>query len=325
MTRRVFVAGGTGFLGSSLVKELLRQGRQVTVLGRDAGRIRVAHGGAVRPLPWDLPELDTASANESFRPAAEWETAIGEHHSVVNLVGDKAILRKFTPGNKRLIRDSRVKTTRRLVEALGKAPRPPAVLLCASAVGYYGSQPAGVVVDETSGPGTGFLAELCHEWENAALRAEALGIRVVLVRLGVVLGAQGGALPALTRRYRAGLGGPIGNGEQGFSFIHIDDAVAAIVRCLEDSTIRGPVNLVAPNPVSQLELSRTLADIVHRPALLRVPPLVMRLAYGEGAEAVVGGQWVHPGVLSRAGFTFRYPELRTALRAALAPDPTPAG
>jgi uncharacterized protein (TIGR01777 family) len=243
---------------------------------------------------------------------------MGGQNAVIHLAGETAVGRRYSDTMKQKIRDSRVKSTRRLVDALGLSDSRPEVLICASAVGFYGSAPDGVQMDEDSPAGNDFLAEVCHEWESAALRAELFGVRVVLVRLGVVLGAGGGALSNLLPPFRLGLGGRLGSGDQPFSWISLHDAVAAIIFCLEHENIRGPVNVVSPNCVTNRQFTRELADSLQRPALLRAPAWALRLALGEGADALLEGQRVVPRVLTREGFEFRYPDLNLALAAAIA-------
>lgn len=304
--QNVLVTGGTGFIGSRLVSALMDRGKSVSVLGRDAGRISLAFGGNARGIPWN--PLESGS----------WTTEMGAQDAVIHLAGEPAVGRRFSDTLKQKVRDSRVKSTRRLVDAIGLADSKPGVLICASAVGFYGSSSGGVQMDENSPAGNDFLAEVCHEWESAALRAELYGVRVVLARLAVVLGAGGGALSALLPAFRLGLGGRIGSGDQPFSWISLHDAVAALVFCMDHENIRGPVNFASPNSVTNRQFTQDLADAVHRPALLRAPAWALRLALGDGADTLLEGQRVVPTVLTREGFEFRYPDLNLALAAAIA-------
>ena len=302
----VLVTGGTGFIGSRLVSVLNDRGQSVSILGRDAGRIHRVFGGNARGIAWN--PLESGS----------WTSELGVQNAVVHLAGEPAVGRRYSDALKQKVRDSRVKSTRRLVDALGLADSKPEVLICASAVGFYGSAPDGVQMDESSPAGNDFLAEVCHEWESAALRAELFGIRVVLARFGVVLGAGGGALSNLLPLFRFGLGGRLGSGDQPFSWISLQDAVAAIVFCLEHENIRGPVNVVSPNCVTNRQFTRDLANSVQRPALMRAPAWALRLVLGEGAYTLLEGQRAVPTVLTREGFEFRYPDLNLALAAAIA-------
>jgi uncharacterized protein (TIGR01777 family) len=301
---RILVTGGTGFVGAALVENLLDDGHAVSVLGRDAGRIRVRFGSRARAVVW-------GDAND---PAFLREVA--GHDVVFNLAGEQAVGTRYTPGSKQRIRDSRVKTTRTLVEALCAVEPRPSLLISASAVGYYGVSSAAVTFDETFPCGTGFLAELCHEWEDAALRAEVRGLRVVLTRLGVVLGRGGGAFETMAQPFRLGVGGRIGDGQQPVSFISLSDCVRALRFCMEQPELRGPVNLSSPAPTDGSGVAMALGRVLGKPNWLPVPKLALRALYGEGAEALVKGQRVLPGVLTQLGFQFRHPTIDLAVAAA---------
>jgi hypothetical protein len=302
----ILVTGGTGFIGKRLVSTLLDSGRTVTVFGRDAGRIRLEFGGKARCIPWNFLESGT------------WTQELSGRDAIIHLAGEPAVGRRLTDTLKRKIRDSRVKSTRRLVDAIGQTSIKPKVLICASGVGVYGNRPSGGPLDETSPLGDDFMAEVCHEWESAAVRAELFGVRVVMARLGIVLGGRGGLIERLLPLFRTGFGGRLGSGQQPMSWISLDDVVSALLFCAERESVRGPVNVVAPNWVSNGQFTRALADAVQRSALLRVPEFALKLAFGEGAEVVLGGQQVTPALLLREGFEFRYPELPLALAAAIA-------
>lgn len=304
--KRVLVTGGTGFIGRRLVSRLLSDGHSVTVFGRDAGKIRAMFGGNAQAIPWD------------FLKSGEFARELGEQDAVIHLAGEPAVGRRLTDALRRQIRDSRVKTTRRLVDAIGQAPTKPGVFISASAIGFYGVMPGTEPLLESAPGGGDFLAEVCHEWESAACKADLFGVRVVLARFGIVLGANGGILSKLMPLFKFGLGGQISNGKQPMSWIALDDAVSALVFCMNDEAIKGPVNVVAPNPVSNEAFTRELADSLQRVAPFRVPAIVLRLALGDGAEMVLGGQRVVPSVLVREGFEFRYPDLKLALAAAIA-------
>jgi len=292
-------------LGSNLVESLLDDGHAVTVLGRDAGRIRMKFGSRAGVALLSGPD-DLA-----------WCEELGAHEVIVNLAGAQAVGRRFTPGSKQQIRDSRVKLTRNLIEALARSSRRPARLISASAVGYYGPRSPAVELDESSSVGSGFLAELCHEWESAALAAHDLGISVAVLRFGVVLGQGGGALPAMVRPFRLGLGGKIGDGRQDFSFVSLSDAIRAVRFCIDSPTLTGSINVTAPSPVTGKQLASALGRALHRPALLPVPALALRLLYGEGAEALISGQKAMPKRLIGAGFRWKHPTIELALAEAL--------
>jgi uncharacterized protein (TIGR01777 family) len=288
------------------VSRLLSEGHSVTIFGRDAGKIRAIFGGNAQAIPWD------------FLQSGEFSQQIGEQDAVIHLAGEPAAGRRLSDALRRKIRDSRVKTTRRLVDAMGQAPTKPKVFICASAIGFYGVMPGAETLDESAPGGSDFLAEVCHEWESAAQKADLFGVRVVLARMGVVLGGNGGMLAKLKPLFQLGLGGQISNGKQPMSWVALDDVVNALMFCMNSEAVRGPVNVVSPNPVNNETFTRELAESVQRMALFRVPALALRLAYGDGADIVLGGQRVRPSVLLREGFEFRYPELKLALAAAMA-------
>ena len=306
LVKRVLVTGGTGFIGRRLVSRLLSDGYSVTVIGRDAAKIRAIFGGNAQAVPWDSLQ------------SGQFAQELGEHDAVIHLSGESAAGRRLTDALRRKIRDSRVKTTRRLVDALGQAPRKPMVFICASAVGFYGVMPGAEPLEESAPVGNDFLAEVCHEWESAACKADLFGVRVVLARLGIVLGAKGGMLSRLMPLFQLGLGGQISGGTQPMSWVALDDAVSALIFCMNDEAIKGPVNVVSPNPVNNKGFTRELADSLQRMAPFRVPALALRLAFGDGADFLLGGQRAVPNVLLREGFEFRYPDLRLALAAAIA-------
>ncbi len=302
----ILVTGGTGFIGKRLVSTLISSGQTVTVFGRDAGRIRLEFGGNARGIPWN------------FLDSGTWTQELSGRDAIIHLAGEPAVGRRLTESLKRKIRDSRVKSTRRLVDAIGQTSVKPKVFICASGVGVYGNNPKSGPLDETAPVGEDFMAEICHEWESAAARAELFGVRVVSARLGIVVGAQGGIVERLLPLFRFGLGGRLGSGQQPMSWISLDDVVGALLFCAARESIRGPVNLVSPNWISNEQFTRDLAEAVQRSAFLRVPKAALRLAFGQGAEVLLGGQQVSPAVLLREGFEFRYPDLKLALAAAIA-------
>jgi uncharacterized protein (TIGR01777 family) len=235
--------------------------------------------------------------------------------ALVHLAGEP-VSQRWTEAAKKRISDSRVEGTRRLVAALSTQSERPRVLVCASAVGYYGSR-GDQILTEVSAPASDFLARVVVEWEEAAQQAESLGIRVVRLRFGMVLG-PGGALAKLLPLFRFGVGGKLGSGHQWMSWIHIDDAVNLILFVLNFATIRGAVNATAPQPVTNEEFTERLAIALHRPAILPVPAFALKLALGEMSEMVLASQRVLPTVAKSAGFRFQYPDLRAALENLLA-------
>jgi hypothetical protein len=231
----------------------------------------------------------------------------------VHLAGEN-IAGRWTREKKTRIRESRVRGTRLLSTTLAGLPRPPKVLVCASATGYYGNR-GEEVLDESSPGGSGFLAGVCRDWEEAAIPAAEKGIRVVNLRFGIVLTAQGGALAKMLPAFRLGLGGKLGNGQQYWSWIVIDDLLSIIERALNREDLSGPINTVSPHPVTNQDFTRTLGAVLRRPNFFTVPASAVRLLFGEmGEEALLSSARVNPALLERVGFNFRFPTLELALR-----------
>lgn len=238
--------------------------------------------------------------------------------AVVHLAG-APIFSLWTPGQKRRILESRVQGTTLLAEALAQLSRPPRVLVCASAIGFYGNRPPDEPVDETDGKGAGFLADVVAQWEAAAAPAREAGIRVANTRFGLVLAKQGGTLKVAAPPFYFGLGARLGSGRQVWSWVALPDVVGSILHVI-DNPVAGPVNVVAPNPVNNAEFTRVLADVVHRPAFLAVPEFLLKLGGEMVDELILSGVRVVPRKLQESGYRFRHPELRPALQAVLAGD-----
>lgn len=297
---KVLVSGSTGLIGSALVPELLAHGHRVTRL------VRAPQANAGDAILWN-PE-----AGQIDRALLE---GVG---AVVHLAGESLTGWPWTESKKARIRQSRVLGTRLLCESLATLKRSPRIALCASAVGYYGNRGSDVLTEE-SGPGTGFLATVCREWEDAAAAARAAGIRVVHARFGIVLSRRGGALAQMLPIFRSGTAGPIGSGRQYISWIAIDDAIGAIMHALATAALSGPMNVAAPTPVTNAEFVRILASVLRRPAALRVPAFAIRLLLGEMAdEMLLASARLLPRRLVDAGYVFQHPELEGALRHLLA-------
>jgi uncharacterized protein len=291
----VAVTGSRGLVGSALIPFLTTGGHRVTrlVRGTAAGPDETVWDPLRGPL--DAARLDGADA-------------------VVHLAGENIAAGRWTPARKAEIRRSRVDGTRSLCEALARVPRPPKVLVSASAIGLYGDR-GPEILTEQSAPGTGFLTDVCREWEAATERASGAGVRVVNLRFGMVLSPRGGALQKLLLPFRLGMGGRIGDGRQFTSWIALDDAVGVVHHALCEESIRGPVNAVAPGPVTNAEFARTLARVLRRPTLLPVPAFAARLAFGEMADALLlASARVLPVRLQESGYRFRFPDLEAALR-----------
>jgi uncharacterized protein (TIGR01777 family) len=236
--------------------------------------------------------------------------------AVVHLAGE-SIVGRWTEAKKRRIRESRVKGTLRLAEALAQAPQRPRVLISASAIGYYGDR-GEETLREDSASGSGFLPEVCREWEDATELATKAGIRTVQMRFGLVLSRFGGALQKMLPPFRLGVGGNMGNGRQWWSWIDIDDLVGAVQHVIKTETLRGPVNVVGPNPVMNAEFTKTLTSVLSRPAILPMPAFAARLVFGQmGDELLLASQRVEPAKLLASGYVFQKPDLRLALSAIL--------
>jgi uncharacterized protein (TIGR01777 family) len=305
---RVLITGATGLIGSAVVRALRDRGDHVTALTRDPERARETLGADVEAEAWADPKREPP-------PAAALEQA----DAVIHLLGEP-IAQRWSHDAKREILDSRILGTRSLVTGLMALPagRRPGTFVSQSATGYYGprdSEP----IDEQAAAGDDFLAVVAASWEREALAAGSAGsaVRVVLARTGVVLAAGGGALSKMLPPFRLGVGGPVAGGRQYVPWIHHDDVVGGLLRCVDDDRAVGPVNLTAPNPVTNAELSRALGRALHRPAVLPVPALALRLLYGEMADTVLTGQRAVPARLLELGYEFRFADVEAALGAAL--------
>src|SRR5580658_6655345 len=292
MPDKILVSGSSGLIGAALIPALKSSGYEITCLVRSAA-------SGKEQIQWD----------PSHPLAPE---SVSGFDAVVHLAGE-SIVGRWTEAKKRRIRESRVKGTLRLAEALAQAPQRPRVFISASAIGYYGDR-GEETLREDSSPGTGFLPEVCREWEAATEPAAKAGIRTVQVRFGLVLSRHGGALQKMLPPFRLGVGGNMGNGRQWWSWIDIDDLVGAVQHVIKTETLRGPVNLVGPNPVTNAEFTKTLASVLSRPAILPMPAFAARLVFGQmGDELLLASQRVEPAKLLAHGYVFQKPELRAAL------------
>lgn len=296
--RRILVTGSTGLVGRRLVEALRDDGLRVGTVTRSPERARFADD--VEPVRWDGVRV---APEELARSAA-----------VVHLAGEPVFGGLFTADRRRRILESRVDSTRALVRAIGElAPdERPKVFVCASASGYYGDR-GEEELDEESPPGSGFLADVCIAWEKAAQPVEKLGVRRVSLRIGIVLAREGGALATMARAFRLGLGGRLGSGRQWFPWIHADDLVGLLGAALADERYAGAVNAVAPNPVRNAELTKALAAVLRRPAVVRVPGLALRLGLGELANELLGSRRVVPARARQLGFRWEFEQLEPAL------------
>ena len=299
-------------MGRELVPFLLELGHHLTLVSRQSQPFPGLEGDRLRCLQLD--PADPASWS-----SADLQGALAAAEGVVNLVGEPIAERRWTDSQRQLLRDSRLLTTAALVKAIVQLPTPPRVLVSASAVGVYGSSEAATFV-ESSPAASDFLGQLCQDWEAAALAAASV-CRVVVLRLGIVLGSDGGALGKMLPVFRAGFGGPVGSGQQWMSWIQRHDLCRLVATALEDPSYQGTYNAVAPEPVRMADFARGLGEVLGRPSLLPVPAPVLKVMLGDGAAVVLEGQQVKPQRLLEQGFQYDSPDLRTALAASTSPAP----
>lgn len=297
---KVLITGGLGFVGTQLSIRLLKGGHQVTVVDHSP-----------KPRPYTPSEVLYIAA-DTTKPG-NWQDAVAQQDAVINLAG-ASIFRRWTAETKRLMYDSRILTTRNVVNAM---PAKKGGLLCStSAVGYYGFRGDEELTEE-DGPGTDFLARLAADWEGEAQKATKKDIRVTITRFGLVLGKTGGVLGQMIPLFKKFIGGPLGSGNQWFSWIHMEDLLSAFIFVFNNKEISGPVNFCSPNPVHNRDLAKALGEVLSRPAFIKTPAFVLRLVLGEFGSVVLEGQQVLPSQLLRYGFVFQYPEIRGALREAI--------
>jgi uncharacterized protein (TIGR01777 family) len=303
---RIAVTGATGFVGSRLVERLQADGHQVVVFSRNPDHAR-------RVFPQSaFPNLEVVAYTPT--QAGNWQGAIAGCDGVVNLAGEP-ISERWTPEHKNSILTSRKLGTQKLVEAISQANPKPQVLVNASAIGYYGTSETGTF-DESSSSGSDFLAEVCREWEAEAEKVKAAGVRLVILRVGIVLG-MGGAIAKMITPFKLFAGGPIGSGRQWFSWIHREDLVSLILQALAQPGMEGVYNATSPNPVRMAEFCAALGQVLHRPSWLPVPSIALEVLLGDGAKVVLEGQEVLPKRTQTTGFQYQYPTVRQALEQVL--------
>lgn len=298
---KILVTGATGLIGKPLCRALVRAGHDLRAFARNVPRAtpHLPAGTDLRRVP---------------RDPAEWVALVEGCDAIINLVGEGIVKGHWSDRRKEELRASRVDTTAHLVAACAATARRPKVLVNASAIGFYGPR-GDDPVDETSEPGDDFLAGMCSEWEAAAAVGEACGMRVVRARIGVVLSTEGGGLARMLPLFRVGLGGPLGNGQQFFSWIHEDDVTGLLLHALQSPEVSGAINLTAPEPLRNRVFAQVLGRVLARPSFFSPPDFCVRLAFGEVADAILlTGQKVLPKVAGQTGYTFRFPDAESALR-----------
>ena len=301
---KVFITGGTGFVGTSLTQKLTQGGHEVTLLTR-----------SIKSHPAALQGVSYAEGDPTQK--GPWQEKVADQDVAINLAG-ASIFRRWSDSAKKLIWDSRIQTTQNLVEALSARQGKEVKLLSTSAVGYYGFH-EDEVLDEGRLSGEGFLADLSKEWESAAVKAEEFGARVILLRFGIVLGRRGGALQQMIPAFKWWMGSALGSGNQWFSWIHEQDLVGIFLYLIKEKKISGAVNCTAPNPVTNRDLTQVLGEVLSKPTFMpAVPGFMMSLILGEFGSVLLKGQRVVPKKLLDAGFRFSFPDLRSALKDLLA-------
>ncbi|HEY9616903.1 MAG TPA: TIGR01777 family oxidoreductase [Microcoleaceae cyanobacterium] len=300
---KIAITGATGFVGSRLIERLQADGHQVIALTRNPQQARQLFP------PSDFPNLEIVAYTPT--ESGDWQQVLSGCDGVVNLAGEPIAESRWTPAHKQVILESRQLGTQKIVEAIAQANPKPSVLVSASAIGYYGTSET-AAFDETSTPGDDFLAEVCQAWEAEAQKVKSLGVRLVILRIGIVL-AMGGAIAKMLPPFKLFAGGPIGTGKQWFSWIHREDLVNLILQALTRSDLEGTFNATAPQPVRMSELSTTLGQVLNRPSWLPVPSFALEALLGDGAKVVLEGQQVLPKRTEASGFKYQYPTLKQAL------------
>jgi len=296
---KIFMTGGTGFVGTYLSQRFIKEGCDVAILTPTLAGL----GTETRGLSY-LTGSPTVSG--------KWQECVREHDVIINLAG-ASIFSRWTPEQKIILINSRIDTTRRLVEALPLKIEKQITFFSASAVGYYGFH-EDEELTETSSPGDDFLARLAYDWEKEALQAQDKGARVIAARFGIVMGKNGGALGQMIPLFKYFLGGPLGSGRQWFSWVHLHDLAEAFIFLLKHREISGPVNLCSPNPIRNIDLGRALGKALHRPSFMPAPAFMIKLILGEFGSVLLKGQRVIPRRLLDNGFKFQYPHIEEALR-----------
>ena len=301
---KILLAGGSGFIGKSLLTGLKQEGYEIVLLTRNKQAAAANLQNIARVQSWDAKNVE------------EWKNELEGADAVINLVGEPIANKRWSSSQKEKIVTSRVEATRALINAMRNVSPKPKVLINASAVGYYGNVDEGELTEDCP-KGKGFLADTCAQWERTAQGARELGIRTVLLRIGIVLDQRGGALAKMLFPFQYFLGGPLGSGKQWVPWIHLEDVIGIILFALKNESLSGPVNATSPAPVRMKEFCAELGKALHRPSWIPVPALILKILLGEMSEMLLGGQKVISQKLLNSGYLFRFPRLDQALQAAL--------
>ncbi|MDQ1285769.1 MAG: uncharacterized protein QG663_1187 [Thermodesulfobacteriota bacterium] len=296
---KILISGGSGFVGSNLTKLLLEKGYEVTVMARNPTK------GSSLP-----PQVKTLAA-DAMKPGP-WQVKLALHDAVVNLAG-VSVNKRWDENHKKMLRDSRILTTRNVVNALSSEKNRVTTLVNASGVGIYGFTKDEKLTEKASAGGTDFLSKLAQDWENEAIKAKDYGVRLVIARIGIVLGKDGGALAEMTKPFRFFVGGPLGDGKQWFPWIHVSDLCRAILFAIENSTMSGPMNCAAPNPVRNSDLAKAIGKALGRPSFFSAPAFMIKLILGEFGSVILEGQRAIPQALLENGFKFEFTDIEEAL------------
>jgi uncharacterized protein len=295
--KRIIITGATGLIGSHIAFKLIERGDRVTILSRSAEKAKQIIPGAAEYVSWNL--------NNS-----EWYSSLEEKDVVIHLAGESIMAKRWNARHKKNILSSRTEGTKAIVKAINSVSKKPKLFISASAIGYYGSSEESV--DENSKPGNDFLANVVRAWENSSEELDKT-VRKVIVRIGLVLDKNDGALARMIPAFKFFVGGPIGSGKQWFSWIHINDVVGIFQFAIDNEDVDGIFNAASPSPVKMKEFARTLGKVMHRPSMMKVPGVALRLILGEAADAVLGGVHVVPKRTIEAGYKFRFSALEDAL------------